>query len=373
MSSPDLNLFEVRRQLHRIPELAFQEIRTQDLLLQYLKDLPGIRIHQFKQSTGILVEYSHGIGAYLLIRADMDALPIAETTGCDFASQNEGMMHACGHDIHMTVLLGLIYKVIENNYRQNLLFLFQPAEEGLGGAESILQEGLLQSFEIKAALALHVSGRLPVGTVSSKAGIFFAIPQEFDVEFTGQAAHAAFPEQGKNALLGGLEFCRRIHGYIKQLQNSEQVIFNIGVLNSGTIRNIIPDKCLLQGTQRTLTKANRDLINTEIKSLAGSIAAEFGLQQKVDLLCTYDAVVNDGGLCEQLKAVCQTLRLEFRESKTFMTGEDFGFFTSVYPGLLFWLGGGEQPYDLHSDRFLPDESCIPVGISVFIKMLELIK
>jgi N-acetyldiaminopimelate deacetylase len=370
MSIRALDLTEVRKELHRIPEPAFKEIKTRDLLLHYLQPLEDISIHLFMNSTGILVEYSAGEGPYLLFRADMDALPVTEQTDCGFASVHEGMMHACGHDMHMTILLGLIYKVAANRPAANLLFLFQPAEEGMGGAESVLAEKLIQAFDVKHAFALHVTGHLPLNTVSSKAGIFFAIPQEFDVEFTGKSAHAAFPEKGRNALAGGLEFYKKAHKFIANLQIMDKVIFNIGVMNSGVIRNIIPDKCLLQGTHRTLDKTVRDIINAEIATLARETAKAHNLKHKVELLCTYDPVVNDAELCRTLKTVCRRLNVDYKESKTFMTGEDFGFFTTMYPGLLFWLGAGEQPYGLHSEKFLPDEACIPTGINVFYQLVE---
>jgi N-acetyldiaminopimelate deacetylase len=240
----------------------------------------------------------------------------------------------------------------------------------MGGAESILSEKQIQAFDIKAALALHVSGNLPLSTVSSKAGIFFAIPQEFDVEFTGKAAHAAFPDKGKNALQGGVEFLNRINPLISNLQKKAQVIFNIGVMSSGKIRNIIPDKCLLQGTHRTLNKVMRDKINAKIRQIAGKVAAELGLKSKVSLLCTYDPVVNDAWLYGELDNACRNLGVKFKESGTFMTGEDFGFFTSIYPGLLFWLGAGKQPHDLHSDKFLPDADCLGTGVDIFFQLLK---
>jgi len=364
-----MDLTKVRKELHQIPELAFQEVKTRELLLSYLQKLPDIIIHRFANSNGILVEYAHGKGDYLLFRADMDALPIEEKTGCDFASRHRGMMHACGHDIHMTVLLGLIFKVVESGTRKNLLFLFQPAEEGLGGAESVLAEGLIQSYQVSCVFALHVSGKLPLGTVSAKAGIFFAIPQEFDVEFIGKPAHAAFPQDGKNALKGGLEFFQKMDEYIKNLQSTETVIFNIGLMQSGNIRNIIPDRCLLQGTHRTLSKEVRNRVNAEINAQAAKTAAKHQLGFEFRLLCTYDPVVNDSLLIKRLETTCRELDLNYQESGVFMTGEDFGFFTTLYPGLLFWLGAGEEAGDLHSDKFLPDDRCIQTGINLFYQLL----
>lgn len=357
-------LFRIRRELHQIPEPAFAEQQTKTLLLKYLQQLDGITIHEFQNSPGILVEYSRGGDDYRLFRADMDALPVAEKTGSEFSSATAGMMHACGHDIHMTVLLGLIEQVAEKKPACNLLFLFQPAEEGQGGAESVLAEGLIQFFAVREVYALHVGSGLPVGTVSSRAGIFFGIPQEFDVSFLGKSSHAAYPEKGVNALQAGIRFLTLMEQDVRELALSERVIFHVGKMASGTIRNVIADSCVLEGTQRSLSKAVRDRINELILKNCALVAGETGAQYKVDFLCSYDPVVNAEELVNALSDTCSQNGLVFREAEIAMTGEDFGFFTSLYPGLLFWLGSGCE-YPLHSDRFLADEACIPVGIKVF--------
>lgn len=358
------DLFALRRELHQIPEPAFAENRTKALLLAHLNRLEGIRIREFAQSTGILVEYSHGEGDYRLFRADMDALPIRENTGCDFASATAGMMHACGHDIHMTVLMGLIDRITSLKARRNLLFLFQPAEEGQGGAECVLAEGLIQSYSVSEAYALHVGSGLPVGTVSSRAGIFFGIPQEFDVRFTGKSAHAAYPEQGINALQAGIRWLNLMQTGVEGLKQLERTIFHVGKMSSGAIRNVVPDLCVLEGTHRTLSKAQKERVNALIRANCAAVAAETGAEGKADFLCSYDPVVNSEALVAELKSACQRAGVNWKEAEIAMTGEDFGFFTTLYPGLLFWLGSGcDQP--LHSDRFLADEACIPVGIKVF--------
>ncbi len=358
-----MNLSAIRRELHQIPEPAFREAKTKALILSYLAKIPGLRIHEFSSNTGILVEYSHGAGPHRLFRADMDALPITENTGCDFASQHPGQMHACGHDVHMTVLLGLIDLVAAEAVPRNLLFLFQPAEEGQGGAQSVLAEGLIQRFEVESAFALHVASQLPVGTVSSRAGVFFGVPQEFDVEFTGRAAHAAFPEEGINALDPGREFLRLMEIDIAQLARDERVICHVGKISAGTVRNVVPDRCQLEGTQRSLDKATSLRINALISHNAALAAEKYGAGFRVDLLGSYDPVVNSAALIEALQRVCAETGTEYREAEVALTGEDFGFFTSLYPGLLFWLGSGcHEP--LHSDKFLPDAACIDVGVKI---------
>ena len=367
---PDLAL--IREELHRIPELAFQESQTKALLLKTLHETipqqhPAWSITEFTTNNGILVAYQPATTPFRLFRADMDALPIPERSGAAYCSQHSGMMHACGHDVHMTILLGLIMQVVKTEPHQNLLFLFQPAEEGQGGAQAVLSEGLIQRYSIASAIALHVSSEMPVGTVSSRSGVFFGIPQEFDVCFTGVPAHAAFPEKGKNALTAGREFLQRIERATMELQESERLIFHVGKLSAGTIRNIIPDTCKMEGTHRTLRTEVRDKLNQWLYDIAHQVALEYGISANVDLLCTYDPVVNDSQLVAGLSAACADLGLNYNEAETAMTGEDFGFFTTLYPGLLYWLGSG-SPYPLHSDHFLPDSACIEPGVRLMYRL-----
>lgn len=363
-----MDLSKIRQDLHRIPELAFEENKTQQYILSILTGYEGITIHTFQKSTGILVEYCHGEGEYLLFRADMDALPVEEQTACAFVSATPGMMHACGHDVHMTILLGLIDRVLSESPSVNLLFLFQPAEEGKGGAESILSEGVIQRFPIKYVFALHVAGGMPVGTVASRAGIFFGIPQEFDVIFTGKAAHAAFPEQGCNALTMALTFLSLMNTDVEDLSAEHRVIFHVGKLETGVIRNVVPEKCVIEGTHRSLEKGISKALNVAIAENASIAAEQVGGSAEVKLLGSYDPVVNDATLVENLVAVCDKLGVDFQNADTAMTGEDFGFFTTLYPGLLFWLGSGcDAP--LHSGTFLPNKDCIETGVRIFYGLL----
>jgi N-acetyldiaminopimelate deacetylase len=372
-------LSALRHSLHQHPELAFQEHRTKAILLDHLRGIfasgkpasassrPVYKLHEFKNSPGILLEYRAKDGPFRLFRADMDALPLIENTACDFISQTPGMMHACGHDIHMTVLMGLIETVFRNNLSQNLLFLFQPAEEGQGGAESILAEGILQSFDIDSVIALHVGSDMPVGSVASRPGIFFGIPQEFDVEFKGRASHVAFPEKGVNAIAAGLDFMQRMQSDIERLARDHRVIFHVGKINGGTIRNVIADRCVLEGTHRSLEKEARDEMNRIIVKNGDEAARAIGAECETRFLCSYDPVINAPSLVNELREKCSRLGINYETAPVVMTGEDFGFFTSLYPGLLFWLGSGcEHP--LHSGLFLPDEACIETGVKLLYSM-----
>ncbi len=363
-----MDFIALRHALHKIPEIAFGELSTKALLLNTLKQIKGIcdpewKIHEFTTNTGILVIYQATDEAYKLFRADMDALPVQENTASQFSSQHPGFMHACGHDVHMAILMGLIAQIAEQKPARNLMFLFQPAEEGKGGAQSVLAEGIIQSYPVSSAFALHVASGLPVGSISSKAGIFFGIPQEFDVRFIGKASHVAYPEQGINALHAGRDFLACMDEAIAELAKTERVIYHVGKMSAGDIRNIIPALCTLEGTHRSLKSDVRDTMNKLTAELAHRSAEKFSAEAEVEFLCSYDAVVNDTALTDKLRSACNQLGLDYREAETAMTGEDFGFFTTLYPGLLFWLGSGCS-HPLHSDKFLPQDESLSIGIKL---------
>ncbi|HNX00813.1 MAG TPA: amidohydrolase, partial [Candidatus Cloacimonadota bacterium] len=302
--------------------------------------------------------------------ADMDGLPFNEETNCGFESKNQGWMHACGHDIHMTVLLGLIEKVTSEKPKQNLLFLFQPAEEGHGGALRILDSGILDAYQITEVYALHVSADLPVGTVSSKPGIIFAIPQEYSLRIYGQSAHAAFPQQGKDALMAGVQVYSMMQQSVKKLFSPvEPVIFHVGHLEAGRVCNAIADSCLLEGTHRTLTRKNHQKLNELLEKTVAHVTSLYDMTYDLNFTSSYDPVLNNDELYGRLKRKVNEVGYQFIEAEISMTGEDFGFFTSRYSGVLFWLGTGIHPTGLHSSQFLPDEKSIEPGVQIMFSLI----
>ncbi len=364
-----MNLYQIRQKLHQIPELAYEEKKTQSFILELFKNEKKLKTHLFP-TTGILFEYKRNEQPYLLFRADMDALPIAEETGCEFTSKNTGIMHACGHDIHMTILIGLIKEVLTKKPDQNILFLFQPAEEGHGGAKTIINTGIFNNFSIEAVFALHITGKYPTGTIASKSGIIFGIPQEFDINITGKSSHVAMPQNGKDAFLAGIDFYQSLSLITsKAFSPIEPVVFHVGYVQAGTMRNSLPAQCIMQGTTRTLTKENQLKLNQLIENTAKAVALKYDQNVEVGFPSTYDPVVNHPVLNQHLKNICGK-DIQFIDTQASMTGEDFGFFTSLYPGLLFWLGTNNSE-DLHSSTFLPDQNSITIGIKLFTRIIEL--
>lgn len=366
-----MNLINVREDLHRIPEISFDVFKTKDYILNLFKDEADLSI-KVLDFNAVIMFYNHGgTEPYKLFRADMDALPIPEKSGCEFASLHPKTMHACGHDVHMTVLIGLIDKVLQSKIKKNLIFVFQPGEEGHGGALRIIESNVLAGYQIAECYALHVAGQMPVGTVACKSGIIFGIPQEFDVEFKGLSSHIANPQYGKDALLAGVQFYSTMKQLIPQSINPiEPTVFQIGKAEAGVVRNAIADRCLFQGTHRSLTIKNRDIMNNVLQRVAENTAKAHDLEVVVQLLGTFDPVVNNPELYSKFKAVISESNYTFEECDYTMTGEDFGYFTTYYKGLLFWLGSGDMENNLHSDKFLPKSEAIEVGVDVMWRLLN---
>jgi N-acetyldiaminopimelate deacetylase len=361
-----LDPVELRHQLHSYPELMFEEYRTTKLLVDNISLLDNIKI--FKPlDTGLVVEYSVNNGGYLLFRADIDALPIIEETGVFFSSQNN-CMHACGHDIHTSVLYGLLRYAAANKINKNILFLFQPGEEGGGGAERIINSGILRNYNIEKAFALHVTDEYEQGVIASSPGILFASAFEVDIEFFGKSAHVAFPENGKNAFEALVRFLAKVKELIKS--EDEKIIFGYGKIDSGTVRNIVPAYAKIEATLRTLSREKSGIFFEKIISLLKDIEKETGVKSKISKGSLYTEVVVDKPLYQQCRSIL-TKKFEFIDCGYKMTGEDFGFISKIYPSFMFWLGTrkGEQ-FGLHNPRFLPDDSIIEKGIEIYKAILS---
>ncbi len=361
-----LNPIELRHQLHQIPELMFEEHKTTEILFENLKYLDGIRIHK-PLETGLVVEYSVNEKPYILFRADIDALPIKEMTNCSFSSQNN-FMHACGHDVHSSILYGFINYVVKNKINQNIIFVFQPAEEGGGGAEKIINSGILDKWNIKHAFALHVTDEYEFGTIATTSGILFASSVEIDINIKGKASHVAFPEKG----IDSIKVLRKYLDEIDQIISGAQkpVLFGCGKISAGNVRNILAESAKAECTLRTLSiEKSREIIN---KFEYVKIQIEQNTKSEIDLMYNafYTEVNNDP---ELFKKVSKWLKSKYKiiDCGLKMTAEDFGFFTKRFPSFMFWLGTsfGEK-YGLHTPYFLPDDKIIKVGIQIYSTILD---
>ena len=361
-----LDPIELRHIIHQFPELMFKEYKTTDILIKNIEGLDKIKIHR-PLETGLIVEYKVNNGNFYLFRADIDALPIKEETGVSFTSQND-FMHACGHDVHTSILYGFIQRVVANNTNKNILFLFQPGEEGGGGAEQIIKSGFLNNYKIEKTFALHVTDEYTEGVIASTPGTLFASAFELDIEFFGSSAHVAFPENGKNAFEGLVQFLAEVK--VLANEQNEKVIFGYGKIVSGDVRNIIPGYAKIEATLRTLSRNKSEAFFNKILILLGTIEQEYGIKYKITKGSLYTEVEIDKKLYEQCKKAL-TKKHDFIDCGYKMTGEDFGFISNLYPSFMFWLGTKTcEQYGLHNPKFLPDDSIIDIGVDIFNVILN---
>lgn len=355
---------QIRRDLHRIPEPGFQEFKTQQYLLQYLHSLPQERLHIRTWRTGILVKVPGRSPSRLLAwRADMDGLPIREETTYAFQSEHEGFMHACGHDMHMTIGLGILTHFVQNPIDDDLLFVFQPAEEGPGGALPMLASEEFQSWKPDAIFACHIAPEYPVGTVALKPGILFANTSELFVDLKGLGGHAAFPHKANDMVVAASHLVTQLQTVIsRNIDPLDSAVITIGKIEGGTKQNIIAKTARLEGTIRTMSTDAMKKVKERIESLVKGIETGFDCVATIDYGSNYCQVYNDPEWTTSfMDWVEQQNEWTLVHCKEAMTGEDFGYFLAEIPGFLFWLGA-DTPYGLHHSRMEPREEAMDVAI-----------
>jgi len=354
---------QLRHKLHQFPEIAFKEFKTTELILNSVKALPGteeLQIHN-PFPTGVLFEYKVNDDPFVLFRADIDALPIKEENKINYKSAND-YMHACGHDVHTSILYSFLSDVLEAKPKNNILFLFQPAEEAGGGAMEFYNTGIFDQFKIKNAFALHVTDEYPVGTIASTSGVLFASALEIDIEFIGESAHVAFPAEGKNAFNAMRKF---LDNSDELLKDRDELLFGIGQYNAGDVRNIAPGYAYLKGSIRGLSKDKVIECFDNIKSILKRIQVETDVDSNIITGAHYPEVVVDDNLFNKYsKAFAENFKIVDCGYK--MTGEDFGFYSHKWTSFMFWLGtsNGER-YGLHNPKFLPPDEVIKIGKNAF--------
>ncbi|MCL6637730.1 MAG: N-acetyldiaminopimelate deacetylase [Alicyclobacillus sp.] len=357
---------DVRRRLHQIPEGGFAEVKTQQLLLAHLRTLPAERVELQTWRTGVLVRVRGTQPRRTLgYRADMDGLPVTEETGVPFQSQHPGWMHACGHDVHMTVALAVTAHFAEHPMADDLVVIFQPAEEGPGGAAPLLASAEFQRWRPDALLALHVAPEHPVGTVACRPGLLFANTSELFIDLVGQGGHAAFPHRANDMVVAAAHLVTQLQTIVaRNVDPLDSAVLTIGKISGGSKQNIIAERARLEGTLRTLSAAAMVRVKSRIEALVRGIETGFACQASIDYGANYRQVDNNPRLFQVFADWLQTsgaARLEVCPAA--MTGEDFGYFSEVIPSLMFWLGV-QSPHGLHHSQMLPDERALDVAFRV---------
>ncbi len=271
-------------------------------------------------------------------------------------------MHACGHDFHMTIALGALTDIVIKRPKDHALFLFQPAEEGPGGAEPMLQSEPMKTYSPDAIFALHIDPKLPVGTVSSKPGLLFANTSELFIDFRGKGGHAAYPHETKDMIMAASTFNIQLQQIVSRMRDPlKPAVVTLGKMQAGTVQNIIAEHARVEGTIRTIHPDSMQLIKDGIERILSGIETRFDCETSVDYGANYYMVHNDEGLVGQFKKSLEGTSIHYVDAPEAMTGEDFGYFLKEIPGFMFWLGV-DSPYGLHHSKLNPNEDAISVGI-----------
>ena len=360
----------VRQTLHRTPELGNQEFKTSAYLRSILEPLGVIVENPFGTA---LCATLHGTkpGRTVALRADMDALAVTEATGAEFSSQAPGVMHACGHDIHMTAAVGaaILLAMHRKTLCGSVRFLFQPDEEGCGGAQRFVDAGCLHGVD--AVFGAHVSPELPLGSVGIRYGKFYAASDTFSITIRGKSAHGAEPEKGIDALQAAAQLAVRLVS-LRGALNGERCAVTVGTLQAGTAINVVADTAQLTGILRTLGPDSRVRMRTLVTDTAAEIAAQTGTQIDVQLCASYPGIVNDDGASRLVHEIAMQLLgkpcVAVLQQPTLMT-EDFGYYLSAAYGCFYHVGAGCSA-PLHSPQFLPDIRAAVTAAALHAAVLE---
>ena len=360
----------VRQTLHRTPELGNQEFKTSAYLRSILEPLGVVVENPFGTA---LCATLHGTkpGRTVALRADMDALAVTEATGAEFSSQAPGVMHACGHDIHMTAAVGaaILLAMHRKTLCGSVRFLFQPDEEGCGGAQRFVDAGCLHGVD--AVFGAHVSPELPLGSVGIRYGKFYAASDTFSITIRGKSAHGAEPEKGIDALQAAAQLAVRLVS-LRGALNGERCAVTVGTLQAGTAINVVADTAQLTGILRTLGPDSRVRMRTLVTDTAAEVAMQTGTQIDVQLCASYPGIVNDDGASRLVHEIAMQLLgkpcVAVLQQPTLMT-EDFGYYLSAAYGCFYHVGAGCSA-PLHSPQFLPDIRAAVTAAALHAAVLE---
>jgi amidohydrolase len=369
-------LAALRRELHRHPELAWQERKTQARVISFLREA-GLAPSRLCDTGVVAVIEGQSPGPALMLRADLDALPIEEKTGLGFASQESGRMHACGHDAHVAMLLMAGRLLAERPpARGSVKLVFQPAEEVGEGARAMIEHDLLVDPPVERALSMHVWSGVPVGQVQAVPGPAFASVDTFELIVRGKGTHAARPEQGLDPVPIAAQIISAAQSLVaRRLAPDTRAVFSVSSIQCGQAFNVIPEEVCLRGTIRTFDRAVRDQIVSEFTRLAENMASGFGATAEYKAFEQLPPLLNDPAVTERSLRVFAN---RFGDqavgvAEALMVGEDFGLFLQQVPGAMLLLGCGDSDqaadFPHHHPRFTVDEGALPIGVQLWLDLV----
>ncbi len=369
-------IIATRRDIHKYPELGFEVHRTAGLVADRLTEL-GFDVKTGVGKTGIVADLKGSKGLTIALRADMDALPLQEIGDSEFKSINDGVMHACGHDGHTAMLLGAA-RVLANKkdkIRGTVRFLFQPGEEGEGGARFMIEDGCLEGVD--EVYGIHLWNYQKYGEVGVKEGPILAAADEFKITIKGTGGHGAAPQGSVDAVVVSAHLITALQTIVSRNTNPlESTVVSIGMINGGYNFNIIADEVVLQGTARSYTEENRQMIKRRMQEIIDGIGQSFGATIDFIYRDGYPPTVNDKGVYEKLLASAKKIVGKGADYPYLsMGGEDFSYYAQKIPGCFFFVGSApeNQPFRSvphHCSHFDIDERALLVGASIFVQLIE---
>jgi amidohydrolase len=367
-------LTEIRRDIHANPELGLEEHRTAGLVAGTLEKW-GIEVHRGVGKTGVVGVLRNGDGPAIGLRADMDALPIEEQTNLPYSSRNSGRMHACGHDGHTAMLLGAAkYLSDTRNFQGTVNFIFQPGEEGIGGALAMLNDGLFERFPCDAIFGMHNRPGMPLGRYAISPGVGMAGGAFFDITIAGKGAHGARPEESIDPVLVACHIGAALQSIVsRNVPPQDMAVVSATRILAGEAYNVIPQTATMSGTVRTLKRETMQLVEANMKRLAASVAAGFGAEASVDFRVIFAPLVNDADHARSFADAAAELVGEDnvqRNKPPANASEDFSFMLEKVPGAYINLGNGEDSAAVHNPAYNFNDAAIPYGVALFGRIVE---
>lgn len=377
------DLIKLRREFHQNPEPGFQEHWTSRRIAEVLKSW-GFPVTEGIAGTGLsaLLKVDGGEKT-IMIRADMDALPLNEENQVEYRSRRDGFMHACGHDGHMAIVLGTarVLKERKNELKGNVKFVFQPAEEIEGGAMRMIEEGILKEPEVNAAIGFHIWNNLPLGQAAVTTGAAMAAVDHFKISIKGKGGHGALPHLSIDPVVTASQVINSIQTVVsRNINPMKSAVISVGSIHSGTVFNIIPEKVDFEGTVRTFDRSLSILIERRMKEIVSGICSSAGCGFDFEYRRTSPVLVNDKGITETLRKVVIDLlgRKNVHDDIRSMGGEDMAYYLEKVPGCYFFLGASNKKKGFvhlhHTSRFDFDEDVLSTGVEILsmaaVKILD---
>ena len=377
MRARQAEMVEWRRDIHAHPELGFEEQRTADLVARKLESF-GCAVARGVGRTGVVGTLRSGNSPHAIgLRADMDALPIQEANLFDYRSRHDGRMHACGHDGHTSSLLGAARYLCETrDFDGTVHFIFQPAEEGIGGARAMIADGLFERFPCEQVFGYHNAPGLPVGRFGVRPGPMMAGGAFFDIVVQGKGAHGARPESSVDPVLAACHITAALQSIVsRNVKPSETVVLSVTRVDGGDAYNVIPDRATIRGTARAYSTETMALIEAAMRRVAAGVAAGFGATVEVDFRLIFAPLVNDAGAATFMADVAAELVGEAqvdRDRAPVMGSEDFSFMLQAVPGAYMHVGNGVERggCPIHNPNYDYNDDALPYAAALYARLVE---